>query len=85
MVWQDIALMIVNAVFAIALVPQILEGYRKKLGLIRLEASIPTALGMLVITIAYFSMNLILATIFALVLMILWTIIVVQRLVYKPA
>jgi len=83
--WQDITIMVVNVVFIVSLVPQVLEGYKKKLGLIRLEASIPTAISVFVLTVVYFTLNLIYAGVLAMILGIIWVIFVIQRFVYQNA
>ena len=44
MIWQDLVISIVNLVFSISLIPQVIHGYKTKKGLITLQTSVPTTL-----------------------------------------
>jgi len=84
MVWQDLVITGVNIIFIIALIPQVIEGFHKKIGAIRLETSIPTSICLYVLAFAYFTLALLYSALMAIVLAVLWTIIVIQRIKYKP-
>jgi len=83
MSWQDIIITIVIILFSYALIPQVIEGFRKKKGLINLQTSGITALGMFVLTFIYFTLELYFSSVVIFFSGILWTVLFVQRIIYK--
>jgi len=41
-IWQDAVIMVVTFIFSLALIPQVIEGFKKKQGAITLWTSFPT-------------------------------------------
>jgi len=85
MIWQDIVISIVVIIFSLALVPQVLHGFKYKSGAIRHSASIPTFTGLFVLTWTYTTLNLTFSAIFAFVTGMLWLLLFVQRIKYGEA
>lgn len=83
MIWQDLVLTIVNIVFSISLIPQVIHGFKEKKGLITLPTSIPTFIGLYVIGGTYLTMNLFFSSVMAFATGTLWFILFIQRLIYK--
>jgi len=81
--WQDTVITISVILFAYALIPQVIQGFKKKKQEITLQTSLITLIGMLAITITYFSLNLIFSTLTGAIAVILWTIIAMQKIFYK--
>ncbi len=83
MTWQDIVITISIILFAYALVPQIIKGFKKRKQDIALQTSILTSAGMYAITIAYFTLNLTFSTIISAIGGTLWAVIAIQKIFYK--
>lgn len=83
MIWQDIIIMFANIILSISLIPQVLNGFKKKRGFITLWTSGPTTIGLFFITYCFFTLNLYLSTIIVLVSAILWMILFIQKIIYK--
>ncbi len=81
--WQDIVITVSIILFAYALIPQIVKGFRKRKQDILLQTSLITAIGMYAITIAYLTLGLIFSTITAAITGTLWAIIALQKIFYK--
>lgn len=81
--WQDIVMMVVIIVFSVALLPQIYEGYKQKKGFITLGTSIPTFIGLYILSFCYYTLSLYFATATSLIAGTLWLILFVQKIVYK--
>ena len=81
--WQDIVITISVILFGYALVPQIIQGFKKRKQDIHLQTSVITALGMYAISIAYLTLNLMFSTITTATTGTLWAIIALQKIVYK--
>ncbi len=81
--WQDIVMMIVIIVFSLSLVPQIYEGYKQKKGFITLATSLPTFLGLYVLTFCYYTLSLYFAAGTSFLTGTLWFILFVQKIMYK--
>lgn len=84
MVWQDLVITIVTILFAYAMIPQIYYGFRKKIGAITYQFSIVNIFAMTALTVTYYSLGLIFATIVNSILTILWIILLIQRIIYLP-
>ncbi len=81
--WQDIVITISIIFFAYALIPQIIQGFKKRKQDILLQTSLITSIGMYAITIAYLTLNLIFSSITAAITGTLWAIIAIQKIFYK--
>ncbi len=81
--WQDIIITISIILFAYALIPQIIKGFKKRKQDIGLQTSIITAIGMYAITIAYLTLGLIFSTITAAITGTFGAIIAIQKIIYK--
>ena len=82
MLWQDLVIMVVVIVFTVSLIPQVHHGYKKKKGLITLATSVPTTIGLFVLSFVYSTLDLYLSAIISLFTAIIWLIMVIQRLKY---
>ena len=80
--WQDLVISIVVIVFSLALVPQVYHGFKNKVGPIRHSASVPTFIGLFVLTATYVTLNLYFSSIFAFITGLLWLTLFIQRLKY---
>ncbi|PIN77349.1 hypothetical protein COV15_02165 [Candidatus Woesearchaeota archaeon CG10_big_fil_rev_8_21_14_0_10_34_12] len=56
--WQDILISIASIIFAYSIIPQIGYCYKTKKGLVNLQLSILTTIGMIAVTVAYFTLHL---------------------------
>ena len=83
MVWQDIVITITIMAFSYALIPQIYQGFKQKKGLINLQTSSITAIGMYILTAIYLTLNLYFSAIIGEITAILWTILFFQKVKYK--
>ncbi len=85
MVWQDIVISLVNVVFIIALIPQIYNGFKLKKGFVIIATSVPTFIGLYVMAMAFYTLQLYYSSFVTVISGILWTILFIQRLIYKKA
>jgi len=69
--------------FSYALVPQIIKGFKKKKSLIALQTSLITSIGMFVLMITYYTLNLTFSTIMAFITGSLWAILLIQNRIYN--
>lgn len=83
MSWQDITITIASLIFAIALFPQVYLGFKNKQGVIAFATSIPTWIGLSVIGVAYFSLELYFSFVITYLTAILWFLLFLQKLIYK--
>ena len=83
MIWQDIVISLANLVFVISLVPQVIHGHKLKKGLITLKTSIPTVIGLYVMSFAFFTLNLVYSATLSFFTGTLWLILLIQKLSYK--
>ena len=82
MVWQDIALSIASVLLGYALLPQVIKGFKEKRQNLSLQTSILTVLGLMIITISYFTLGLAFSTIVTGITTTLWIILLIQVVVY---
>lgn len=82
MIWQDVLIAIVNLTLSYALLPQIYHTHKTKTTTVTIQTSTISAISLLVLTIALFSLGLILSSIGAGISSILWTTILIQKLKY---
>ena len=85
MIWQDLVISFVNIVFSISLIPQVIYGYKLKKGLITLKTSIPTTLGLYVMSFTFFSLKLYYSAALGALTATLWLILFIQKLRYNDA
>ncbi|MGE0793614.1 MAG: hypothetical protein AB7V77_05550 [Candidatus Woesearchaeota archaeon] len=85
MVWQDIVIALTNFVFAFSLFSQVYHGFKEKKGFVILKNSGPTSLGLLAMTICFFTLKLYFSAIMTCITFSLWTTLFVQRLIYPNA
>lgn len=83
MLWQDLVIGGAGVVFAAALVPQALRGFRERQGLISAWTSVPTFLALFTMTVAYVTLGLFLSAVVLFVTGLLWLLLFIQRLVYR--
>lgn len=83
MIWQDIVISLANIVFALALIPQVIRGFKDKKGYLVLSSSIPTTIGLYVVSITFLSLNLIFSSIISFLVGTVWLTLLIQKLVYK--
>ena len=83
MIWQDIIFALANIGFSYALIPQIYKGFKTKKGFIEIQTSIITSLGLYAMAIAFFNLNLYFSTTMAIISGTLWTILLIQSIIYK--
>ena len=83
MVWQDITITIVNIVFAYALIPQVLQGFKNKKAYINFQTGLLNALGMYAMAIAFFSLGLLFSGIIGTFNATMWLLLFIQRVIYK--
>jgi hypothetical protein len=82
MIWQDIVASIASVIFIYAMMPQIIYGFKTRKGLIALQFSVINIIAMTGLVVVYFSLELYAAFVMNVVLIILWIILVFQRLEY---
>lgn len=83
--WQDIVITSVSIIFSISLIPQIYYGFKEKSGAIHLQTSIPTFVGLYVMSFTYITLNLYYSAIMAFFTGTLWLALFIQRLIYKDS
>ncbi len=83
MVWQDIAISIASVLLAYALIPQVIKGFKEKRKIISFQTAILTVLGLLVITMSYYTLELTFSTIIIGITTSLWVILLIQTIIYK--
>ena len=81
--WQDITITIIMIAFSYALIPQIIKGFKRKKSLIALQTALITSIGMFILTITYYTLNLTFSTIMAFITGTLWTILLIQSKIYN--
>lgn len=82
MPWQDIVITIANILFSISLIPQVFYGFKEKSGPIKFQTSVPTFVGLYVISIAFWSMALYFSGIISVLTATLWLLLFIQRIIY---
>ncbi len=82
MLWQDMVLTIVSIIFSLSLVPQIYQGFKEKIGPIRYQTSVPTFLGLFVITGVYLTLHLYFSAAMSFFTGVAWFLLCLQRMTY---
>ena len=85
MVWQDIVLTASNFVFIFSLIPQVHMGFKDKKGYITLLTSTPTFIAVFFVSYAFYTLNLLMSSITAFVVGVLWFLLFYQALTYRKA
>ena len=83
MVWQDLAISIVNIVLCASLVPEVYLGFKEGKGFITLRTSAPTTFCLYALSFIYYSLNLQLSAVTAFIMATLWLLFLIQRILYK--
>jgi hypothetical protein len=83
MIWQDAVITAASASFVISLIPQVYHGFKDKVGVIKLQTSIPTVLGLLAMVFALWTLNLHFSASITALTSAMWITLLIQRLIYK--
>lgn len=83
MPWQDLVIMSVTIVFSAALIPQIWSGFKTKTGPISYQTSVPTFIGLYILSLTYITLHLFFSSLITFATGTLWLILYIQRIIYK--
>jgi len=83
MVWQDYAITVIIILLSYALIPQIIKGFKEKKELVNLQTSLITSIGLYGLAIANLTLKLYLSATIVEITAILWTTLLIQRILYK--
>ena len=83
MIWQDSVITIVGIILSISLIPQVHHGFKEKTGPIKYQTSVPTFIGLYIISFAYITLSLYLSAASIFLTGTLWLILFIQRLIYE--
>ena len=83
MIWQDIAITIINVIFTVSLIPQVYLGFKEKRGTISLLTSTPGFIGLYTLVYIFFTLDLYLTAVITIIVGTLWFLLFLQRLIYK--
>jgi len=81
--WQDIALSIILVLLNIALVPQIIKGFKTKKKNIAFSTGLITVTGIYFAAFIYFTLNLYFSVVIELIGGTLWFILFIQSIIYR--
>ncbi len=81
--WQDKIITICMIFLNYALIPQIYQGFKERKSFINLQTSIITVISVLIISIAYLTMGLFASSIMGFITLFLWSIFLIQGIIYK--
>lgn len=79
---RDLILTVCSAAFGYALIPQVVYGYRNKIGSVTIQTSSITCAGLYTIAGVYLSLRLWFAAAACAVTATLWLVLLIQRLIY---
>ncbi|MDP3880879.1 MAG: hypothetical protein Q8Q32_01710 [bacterium] len=82
MIWQDIAITIASVVFTVALVPQLVYGFREKRASMQRITSIPTFIGLYVVAFSYFTLELYFSCAITSMAATIWLLFYIQTILY---
>ena len=85
MIWQDIVIFVANILFTYSLVYQVIYDFGKKKGFATIQTSLFTSIGLYVMAVAFFSLNLIFSATILVTNATFWLILLVLRLKYGKA
>ncbi len=83
MIWQDILISSMSIVFSVSLIPQIYSGFKEKVGPIKFQTSIPTFIGLYVVSFTYWTLALFFSSVITFITGTVWLILFIQRLMYQ--
>jgi len=83
MIWQDVVIAVANVVFSVSLIPQVHHGFKKKVGPIKFQTSIPISLGLSTIAFTFFTLSLCFSAVVSFIQGALWLVLAIQRLIYS--
>lgn len=79
---QDIILAVVAVALGLALIPQLIYGFKTKKGLIEIKTGTITSLGLYTVAITFYTLDLIFSSIVNFFVATLWAILLIQRVKY---
>ncbi|PIN93513.1 hypothetical protein COU61_00840 [Candidatus Pacearchaeota archaeon CG10_big_fil_rev_8_21_14_0_10_35_13] len=82
MIWQDLVITITNLLFTYSLIPQVWEGFKIRKGLLTIQTSIITTIGLYAMSVVFLSLGLTFSFVISLINGTLWLILLLQRLSY---
>ena len=83
MIWQDLVITIAVLLMSYALIPQVIRGFKTKKALISIQTAAITSIALYSISFVYFTLNLYFASGMNLLTGILWTILLIQSIIYS--
>lgn len=83
MIWQDIVITCASILFSVSLIPQVYSGFKEKIGPIKFQTSIPTFIGLYVVSFVYYTLSLYFSSVITFITGTVWLILFIQRLIYK--
>ena len=81
--WQDITITFVNFIFAYALIPQVLQGFKDKKAYINFQTGLLNTMGMYAMVAAFFSLGLVFSGSIGTFNATMWLLLFIQTLIYK--
>ncbi len=81
--WQDIVISISTLLLGYALIPQVIEGFRKKKGLMNIQTAMITTLGLYTIAVMLLTLGLYFSFAMNFLTGTLWAILLIQKIIYK--
>lgn len=82
-IWQDFAITALNLLLSVSLIPQVYYGYKYKKGPIKYQTSVPTCIGLYLLSGVYMSLFLYSSAVISAVVATLWGVLFWQRWVYQ--
>lgn len=82
MVWQDYVIGVIIVTFSFALVPQVIEGFKKRKGIILVSAGLPTSLGLYVLAVTFATLGLYFSMVMNIITGTLWLLLLMQTIAY---
>jgi hypothetical protein len=83
MLWQDLAIMMLNILFAYSIFHQVWHGFREKKGLLALPTSIISSAGLYMMALVFWSLGFFLSAIISVYNATMWIILLIQGIIYK--
>jgi len=83
MIWQDTVITIANIVFAYAIIPQVIKGFRDKVGHIAFQTGLLNSFAMYAMAFAFFSLGLFFSGIVGTFNATMWLLLFAQKIIYK--
>jgi hypothetical protein len=83
MVWQDIVIAICALLFGYALIPQVVQGFRKKKGVMTLQTAVITTAGLYILAVCFLTLEMYFSMAMNFLTGTLWLLLLIQRAIYK--